>query len=572
MDWLLSSFQLVIGFFQKNPVIPIFLTLGLGFWLGKLKIGSFSLGSVAATLIVGVIIGQMRIAIPDILKTVFFLLFLFSIGYSVGPQFFKSMKGSGLKMAGFAVIEALLCAGLVILASHLMGYGNAVASGLFAGSQTVSASLGLLSDTVREMPLPDATRESMLLIIPACYAVTYVFGTVGSAWFLSNIGPRMLGGLDKVKEEVSRIEEEMDSKDSQSSPSLMPASRPVMFRAYLVEDCFFDSPRTVHEIEQRFLENGKRVMVERARVDGRIVNPFDDLVISKGDQIVLGGRRAEIVDLEQAPGPEISDPELLNFGAERTPVTVAAGKADGITLGKLRLLPCMERVIVASLKRAGMAIPVKNGTELHAGDVITLVGWPSDVAEAATAIGYADRDTDTTDMVFVGLGIAAGCVLGALSVRINGIPMALGTSVGALIAGLVLGWMRARKPSFGHIPSSVLWIFNNLGVNMFIAVLGITAGGALLHGLREAGFMIILVGAVLTILSLAISILIARKLFHFSTPETLGCVAGGRCGVAAIGAIQQTLQSDVPNLGYTVTYAVANIALVFSSLLVLFLT
>lgn len=572
MDWLLTSFQFVIGFFQKNPVIPVFLTLGLGFWLGKLKIGTFSLGAVAATLIVGVIIGQMKIPIPDILKTVFFLLFLFSIGYSVGPQFFKAMKGSGLKMAGFAIIEALLCAGLVILTAHLMGYGNAVAAGLFAGSQTVSASLGLLGDTVREMPLSDSSRENMLLIIPACYAVTYVFGTVGSAWFLASIGPKMLGGLEKVKEDVSRIEQEMDSKDAQTAPSIMPASRPVMFRAYLVENDFFDSPRTVREIEQRFLGNGERIMVERAKVGGEIVAPSDDLVIRKGDHIVLGGRRDAMVNLTDAPGPEISDPELLNFGAERTPVTVASGKADGMTLGKLRQLPCMERVIVASLKRSGLSILVKNGIELHAGDVITLVGWPSDVAAAAAAIGYADRETDTTDMVFVGLGIAAGCVLGALSVRINGIPMALGTSVGALIAVLVLGWLRARKPSFGHIPSSVLWLFNNLGVNMFIAVLGITAGGALLHGLREAGFTIIIVGAVLTILSLAISILIARKLFHFSTPETLGCVAGGRCGVAAIGAIQQALQSDVPNLGYTVTYAVANIALVFSSLLVLFLT
>lgn len=572
MDWLLTSFQFVIGFFQKNPVIPVFLTLGLGFWLGKLKIGTFSLGAVAATLIVGVIIGQMKIPIPDILKTVFFLLFLFSIGYSVGPQFFKAMKGSGLKMAGFAIIDALLCAGLVILTAHLMGYGNAVAAGLFAGSQTVSASLGLLGDTVREMPLSDSSRENMLQIIPACYAVTYVFGTVGSAWFLASIGPKMLGGLEKVKEDVSRIEQEMDSKDAQTAPSIMPASRPVMFRAYLVENDFFDSPRTVREIEQRFLGNGERIMVERAKVGGEIVAPSDDLVIRKGDHIVLGGRRDAMVNLTDAPGPEISDPELLNFGAERTPVTVASGKADGMTLGKLRQLPCMERVIVASLKRSGLSIPVKNGIELHAGDVITLVGWPSDVAAAAAAIGYADRETDTTDMVFVGLGIAAGCVLGALSVRINGIPMALGTSVGALIAGLVLGWLRARKPSFGHIPSSVLWLFNNLGVNMFIAVLGITAGGALLHGLREAGFTIIIVGAVLTILSLAISILIARKLFHFSTPETLGCVAGGRCGVAAIGAIQQALQSDVPNLGYTVTYAVANIALVFSSLLVLFLT
>ena len=150
--------------------------------------------------------------------------------------------------------------------------------------------------------------------------------------------------------------------------------------------------------------------------------------------------------------------------------------------------------------------------------------------------------------------------------------MSLGMSVGALIAGLSLGWLRTRRPVFGHIPSSALWIFNNLGVNMFIAVLGLTAGGALMQGLKTAGPLILLVGAILTILGLIINILIARKLFRFSTPVTLGCVAGARLSVASIGAIQSVVQSDVPNLGYTVTYAVANISMVFSSLLVLFLT
>ncbi len=565
MDWLIT-------FFQRNPVIPVFLTLGLGFWLGKLKIKSFALGSVAATLVVGVIIGQMKITIPDMTKTVFFLFFLFSIGYSAGPQFFRAFKNSsGLRMAGFAVAEAIVCAGLVIAAAHLMGYGNGVAAGLFAGSQTVSASLGLLADTVREMPNDPQTREHLLLIIPACYAVTYVFGTIGSAWFLSSVAPSMLGGLKKVKDEVARIEQEMDSSTRSLAPGFIRARRPVSFRAYEATDEFYNTPRSPEEIHAMYEQKGVRVMVERARIAGKVVNPSPDLRIAKGDHIVLGGRARDIVNLTTPPGPEVTDPELLNFGAERTPTTVATGEVDGMLLGDLLNKDYMERVMVASVSRNGMSIPLKSKTELHAGDVLILIGWPCDVAMAASHIGYADRATDTTDMVFVGLGIAAGCIIGALSFKINGIPFGLGTSVGALIVGLSLGWLRARKPSFGHIPNSVVWIFNNLGVNMFIAILGITAGGALMSGLKEAGALILVIGAVLTILGLIINIFIARKLFRFNLPETLGCVAGGRLAVAAIGAIQQTLQSDVPNLGYTITYAVGNVTLVFSSLLVLFL-
>ena len=129
----------MISFLQSHPLLPLFLTLGIGFWLGKLKFGSFSLGSVAATLIVGVIIGQADIAIPDMVKTVFFLFFLFSVGYGVGPQFFRAFRGNGVKIVAFAAVAALVSAGVVVIAASLLGYSKGVACGLFAGSQNASA-------------------------------------------------------------------------------------------------------------------------------------------------------------------------------------------------------------------------------------------------------------------------------------------------------------------------------------------------------------------------------------------------------------------------------------------------
>lgn len=564
-------FDIVVSFLQTHPLIPVFLTLGFGFLLGRQRFGSFSLGPVAATLIVGVIIGQIGIEVPDIVKNVFFLFFLFSVGYGVGPQFFRAFRGDGVKIVIFAAVAALVSAGVVIGAAMIMGYSKGVAAGLFAGSQTASASLGLLSDTVRSLPLAEAERDHILKLIPACYAATYVLGTVFTAWFLSSMAPRMLGGLDKVKADIAAVEQQLDSTDSNLAPGMIPARRKVVFRAYEVNDSFYDTPRTPVEISEHYAAAGVRVIVERARINGVVTDPVDGMKISKGDHVVLGGRAQEMVALPVPPGQEVVDPELLNFGAERTPVTIASGEADDLTLGQLRGKDYMERVAVAGVKRNGLTIPDKNNTPLCAGDVLTLVGWPRDVAEAASHIGYADRDTNTTDMVFVGLGIAAGCIIGALSVKINGIPMALGMSVGALLSGLVLGWLRARRPSFGHIPSSALWIFNNLGVNMFISVLGLSAGGALVIGLREARVAIVGIGLLLTFLSIVINIFIARRIFRFSTPEVLGCVAGARCSVASIGAITSALGSDVPNLSFTITFAVANLTLVFSSLLVLFL-
>ncbi|MDE6300199.1 MAG: aspartate-alanine antiporter [Muribaculaceae bacterium] len=559
-----------IEFFRTHPLIAVFLTVGLGFRLGKVRIGGFSLGAVAATLIVGVIVGQMRIALPDVLKNVFFLFFLFAIGYNVGPQFFRSFRGPGLRMAGFAVCQALICAATVWVAARLAGYNHGIAAGLFAGSQTASASLGILADTARSMQISAEERDYLLMIIPACYAVTYVFGTAGSAWFLSVVGPKMLGGLDKVKAQATEMELQMDGKSSvQASPGEVRAGRPVVFRAYMAEGDWFSTPRTVADIEALYASKGARIVVERIKTAKGIETPTPTTTVAQGDSVVIAGRREAVIESGVNLGPECIDAGLLNFSAEKTPVTISSKAAGISTLGQLRAQDYMNGVLIAEVRRGGMRLPVRTQTPLQAGDVITLVGFPRDIAEAASHIGYADPPGTATDMVFLGLGIAAGCALGSVVFTIGGLPLSPGMSVGTLIAGLVLGWLRHRHPSFGHIPPASVWLLNQLGINMFIAVIGITAGASFLHGIHEAGILIFLVGMICTLVTLTLSILLASKVFRFPAPVALGCVAGGRLAVAAIGAVLDRLDSDVPNLGYTITYAVANISLVFSALLIL---
>lgn len=562
MDWLEEILR-------HNPVIPIFLTIGIGFWLGRLKYKSFTLGSVASTLLVGVLIGQIGIEIPGIVKNIFFMLFLFSIGYSVGPQFFRAFKGQGLKQLAFAVVGALVCAGTVILAAKLMGYDTGVAVGMFAGSQTASASLGVTSETIRGLAMADDVKQHLLDIIPTCYAVTYVFGTIGSAWFLSNIGPMLLGGMEKVKAETKAIERELDSGAEKIDPSMMLVDNPVTYRVFAADCDWFNTPRTVAEVEKYFEDKNERIFVERLRIRGKIVDPSPEVKIRRGDLLVLSARSEVMVEEAELLGKEIADHELLSFGAENLPVTVAKSATDGMSFGKLRRQPFMKGVLVSKITRNNMNLPGKNNLILERGDVLTLCGSPRNVAIAAKAIGYEDRQTVSTDMVLLGLGIALGCFIGVLAIHIGGVPVSLSTSGGSLLSGLFFGWLRNRRPTFGHIPDSVVWVFDNLGLNMFIAVVGLSSGATFVSGLREVGFALFFVGIAATLIALTINIFIANKIFKFNAPETLGCVAGARCGVASIGAIQDALESTVPVIGYTVTYAAANLILVFSSLLVL---
>lgn len=561
-------FDYLAELLRDNAVIPLFLTIGLGFWLGNLKFKSFSLGPVTATLLVGVVIGQIGIEISEPIKSVFFMLFLFAIGYSVGPQFFRSLKGEGLRQMGFAVVEGLICIAVCVGMAWAMGYNKGTALGLFAGSQTISAVLGVGSDTLRSMGLDADMQKHLIGMMAAPYAITYVFGTIGSAWIIANLGPILLGGLKKVKKETAEMEAEMDQGEFEVEPGRIVANRPISFRAYRAESQLFNRPRTVREIERMFRNQNLRLFIERLRVRGNIVDARPDTKINRNDIVVIGGHRETVVAEAEMIGSEVVDHDVLNFAAENLPVTVSKGGAKGMTIGMLRQEPYMRGVMIKSITRNDVSLPLRSKTRLERGDVLTLVGLPEHVAEAIPEIGYADRDGESSDMVFIGLGIAIGCFIGALSITCCGIPLSISTSGGALLAGLFLGWLRNRRPTFGRIPRPVVWLMDNFGLNMFIAVVGLSAGPSFVTGLREVGVSILLVGVVCTSVPLILSILLGRYVFKFSAAVTLGCVAGSRNAVAALGAVQDSLDSTLPAMGYTVTYAVGNFVLIFAGIVI----
>ena len=284
--------------------------------------------------------------------------------------------------------------------------------------------------------------------------------------------------------------------------------------------------------------------------------------ISRGDELVLSGRREFVIQDESWLGPEVADAELLTFAVERIPVMISRKSCEGVTVDQIRGMDAMRGVAIASISRGGQNIPVLSKTTLMRGDTITIAGLKREVDAAAAAIGYADRPSKVTDMVLVRLGIFIGALIRAITIHLGGIPIRLSTSVGALIAGLVLGWLRSKHPTFGGIPESSVWLLNNLGLNMFIAVICITSAPTFVSGIKEVGWMLFVAGAIATTLPLIIGILLGAKVFKFHPAINLGCVAGSRVTTASLGAIQDTIGSSVPALGYTITYAIGNTLLI----------
>ncbi len=564
IHWLVQTLR-------DNPAIAIFITLGLGFWIGRFKYKSFSLGTVTSVLLVGVLIGQLDIPVPGPLKQVFFLLFLFAIGYSVGPQFFASLRGSGLKQVLFAVVMCAVVLVTTIAVAKLFGYNAGEAAGLFAGAQTVSAVIGVADDTIQTLGVSAADKQSWTDLVPVAYAVTYIFGTIGSAWILGSLGPVMLGGLKKVRQQTEDLERSMNQDPVASDPSLVNAFQAVTYRAYRTDNDYFDTPRSVRELEDYLSSQGRRLFVERVRTASGIVQQLTpDYVINRGDEIVLSGRREYMIEDESWIGPEVADESLLTFPVERIPVMVASKNVAGTTVGDFRNLTVAHGVMISSIKRVSVEIPVLAQTRLERGDVLTLMGPVQAVNATAAYIGYADKPGTASDMVFIGLGIAIGALIGAITLHLGGIPVSLSTSGGALIAGLVLGWLRSKHPTFGRIPEPAVWIFNNVGLNMFIAVVGISAGPTFVSGLAQVGWQLLVAGVIATTVPLLIGIWLGDKVFKFHPAINLGCVAGSRVTTAALGAIQDSLQSTVPAMGYTITYAIGNTLLILCGLVMVF--
>lgn len=563
------------NFFVQNPSMALFLTLCLGFLIGKLKYKMLTLGTVTSVLLVGVVFGILfpEVQILPPLKNTFFLLFLFAIGYSVGPQFFRSFKKTGLPQVLFACVMCAVCLGVSWLVAKIAGYNAGEAVGLYAGAQTISAAIGVGQETINGLDISQAMKTAQNNVIPVMYAVCYVFGTAGSAWIIAFLGPAMMGGLKKCRQDCVQMEAEM-GESLINQPGYASSRREVTFRTYKVSNPWFTSSgRKVAELEDYVDKQGRRLFVDRIRHNGNIIDtPAPGQLIYPDDEVVLSGRREFIIGEESWIGDEVVDPQLLEFAIKITPVMVRNKEVDGKTVKDLLSQPFMHGVIIREIKRAqNVNVPVRENTVVERGDYLTLVGLPYDVSTAAKSIGLAENQTNATDIIFLSLGILIGGIIGVLSFKAGNVPVSLTTSGGALIMGLIFGWWHSRRPNYGQIPQSAVWIFRELGLNMFIACVGLQCGPHFVQGFEQVGWMIFVWGAVATTVPLVIGILLARYAFKFRPGTALGCVAGSRTTTAALGAVEESLHSSVPGLGYAITYAIGNTLLILFAVVMVIL-
>lgn len=559
-------FDYIAETLRANPQLAIFFTLAIGYYVGAIRFGSFTLGAVTGTLLAGILIGQLGIDISGQVKSIFFIMFLFAVGFGVGPQFVRGIATDGAPQALFAVVVSALCLGAVYLAALVSGYGPGLAAGLLAGAQTISASIGLATDAINTSGLTPEQAQAELDLIPVAYAITYLFGTVGTGWILAFFGPKILN-VDIVAE-CARYEREMTGGAPKSA--FISARRPRELRAYRIKAGGLADGVTVAQAEQ--LADGERLFVEGVRSGGQIVPLTAELRLRAGDVVAVSGKRELLVD-RLGDGDEVDDKELLDVPVESVDVLLTAKELDGMTLAKAAESPYARGVFLNSIRRGSAAvnIPVLAQTKLNRGDILRVSGTKANIQRFVDAAGFADRPQTVTNMVLVGLAILVGGLLGAYVLPIGGVPITLSTSGGALIAGIFVGWLRTVKPQIGNVPQATLWFMNSVGLNVFIAIVGISSGPTFIAGLKQAGFGIFFWGIFATAAPMLLAPLIGKYIFRFDPAINLGCCGGARTSTASVAMVGEVAKSDVPMLGYTVPYAVSNTLLTLWGLVIVLL-
>ncbi len=543
------------GVVSTAPEIFLLLSVALGTMLGRLRIAGFSLGTTACTLIVAVILGQFgTFVIPPLFKSIFFSLFVFTIGYRSGPEFFASLSMRTLSQVVLALVVGITGLSIVLGFAFVFHLDAGTASGLAAGALTQSSLIGTSSGALAQLGLPEDVLRQQQANIAAGYAVTYILGYILTLLFVPFAAPWLMG-VD-LKEQAAKLEAALSGGKPPKSGSL--GYQKFKARAYRVVQA---AGHTIGSLEDLI---GQRVVVERVGRNGKDLEAGRPTLLEAGDEIVVAGPSAVLVRAGASIGPEIEGAEVLReVLGDALGVLVNSQALHGRTLREVAesVGEAARGVFLRELTRRGQEVPLTPETRIYLGDLMTLVGRTDDVERAAAKVGQVLRYGDRTDIAFLAAGICTGLVVGLLSLKVGSVALTLGGAGGALLAGLACGWLRARQPTVGNFPPAAQQTLSDLGLGGFIAAIGLANGPAALAAIQSHGLLLLGMGVVVTLTPLTVATIVAHRVLRMNPIIICGGLAGAMTVDAAITGCCERAESQTPVLGVAVPYAVGNVVL-----------
>lgn len=542
---------------KSAPEVALFLALFVGYLVGRIKVRGFSLGGVAGSLIVALLLGQLGVDLPNSLKAVCFALFIYSVGFKSGPEFFGGLNRSSIKLVLSSVVQCITALVALLVIARFCGFDKGYAAGIGAGALTQTAMMGTAGDALGRlgMSVDQVTRLNSEMAVG--FAITYIFGTIGVIIFVRSVAPRLMG-VD-VKKAAHELEVEMSEGTQVVRPGYITPFVPVVARAFKVGSNGA-AKKKLADIERQF----NRASVERVVRKDDAVERSPELVLQEGDVVGVAGRLPSVVAAGELIGEEVESQEALSFPVRIVSAVLTNKNLAGKTIRQIRNSFTEEErqgVYVASFKRQGLTMPILLKTQTRRGDVFELAGRPEEVERIANAVGYPESTDGKSDLAYHALAIVLGTLFGMLSVNVGGIPVTLGVGGGVLVSGLCFGWLHIRYPVFGSLPQPAQWILSEFGLSAFAAVIGLSAGPKAVAAIQQQGVALLIAGAAVTLIPMFVALYFGRFVLKLHPVVLLGALCGGQTVAAALNAANEETDSITPVLGFTVTYAISNVLL-----------
>jgi putative transport protein len=554
----LNAFSRLLETLHNQPVLTLFLILGMGYLIGGIRIGSFSLGPVAGVLFAGLFLGHFDFRMSPGAQAVGFALFIFSVGYQAGPRFFDVLRADGLKYFLLAVVIAATGFSIAVIATQLLSLAPGTSAGLLSGGLTSSPTLAAAQEAIRTgqvTPPEGISTDAMIGNVATGYAITYIFGLAGLIAIIKLL-PQVLG-IDLAKE--ARALEASAEAAAGAQPSNVAA------RIYRVtSEAITKLPG--RELAAQYWDGTSVVKVRR---NGKIMPRDPDGHLQLGDELLILAPVDYFTGTVAKIGEEITPDASTAQFTESSQIVLINKQAVGKSIGELDLAR-RYGVLLTKVTRMRMELPRGADIKLRKGDILTVVGPHENVDLLGEELGHVEREVAETDMVTFAFGIALGVVIGLLAIKVGQLSIGLGSAGGLLASGLAIGYLRSIHPTFGRLPDAARWILMEFGLLLFMAGVGLRAGGDIIETFAAAGPVLVLAGITVTSVPIFVGYFFGRKVLKIHPVLLFGGITGSMTSGASLSVVTAAAKSPMPSLGYTGAYAFANVLLTIAGSIILF--
>jgi len=548
----------VFNFLDRQQFALLFLVVTGGQLLGRLKFKGIGIGATGATMILALelsvwaVAGEgIRLQIASFASTIFFNLFMFAVGLKVGPQFMSGMRRDGIKFIVIAVMIPAISFLLVMLIDRQFHLKPGQAPGILAGANTATPGLGAAEDAFTSGATTTKDIQAALGNLSTAFAFSYSMTMVLFVLML-----KLLPGLFR-KDARSAAQGYIVAGNVPlpgDALALMVGTLPVATRSYRVEGADLVG-HSLGEMRRQV----PMLAIEKVLRSGQVLDPDDQIQLQRGDVVGIFGSVSRLLAFSGRVGPEVDAPELRETRRE-TADLVVDGRVAGKKLGDLAE-DVGHGVFLNAMFRGGESVPFGLDVVVEKGDVLRVTAGQNRLARLNREAGVLVRSSLVTDVVTLGIGLSVGALLGALAFPLGPVRMTLGPSVGLLLIGIGLGTLRTRFPQLGGpFPEPARKLLEDLGLSVFVAILGLTSGASVIASLLSGGVVVIIIGALIVgLLPPLIAWVVGLYVLRMNTALLLGAVAGGSASAAALNAAQEVSASTVPAIAYPVAFAISNI-------------